>query len=130
MRFVPLSHRAFRFGLIGAGTGFAYVVCMALLSGAVSIELLPTVAASSVSYTIAAMVSYAGHKYFTFAANGGHAFELPRFAVLSGAGLTVATTLPFFTGQLGLPVAVPIMLTCVIIPIVNYAVLRLWVFRA
>ncbi|TIN12050.1 MAG: hypothetical protein E5Y14_03855 [Mesorhizobium sp.] len=31
-------------------------------------------------------------------------------------------------GQLGLPVAIPILLTCILLPVVNFVVLERWIF--
>ena len=70
-----------------------------------------------------------GHKYVTFVSGGRHAFELPRFLVVSAAGLAVVSVMPaVLTDMLGLPAAVPILLACVVIPAVNYVVLGRWVF--
>ncbi|TIV44043.1 MAG: GtrA family protein, partial [Mesorhizobium sp.] len=33
------------------------------------------------------------------------------------------------TGRLGMPAAVPVLLTCVAVPLVNYIMLGRWVFR-
>lgn len=85
--------------------------------------------ASLVAYAVAAIFSYLGHKFFTFMSAGSHRFEAPRFAVLTGCGLAVAYLLPaLLVGQFGLPVSVPILLTCILIPVVNFVVLDRWIF--
>jgi hypothetical protein len=49
--------------------------------------------------------------------------------VLTGFGLAIAYLLPLLlVGQFGLPVAVPILLTCILIPVVNFVVLERWIF--
>lgn len=85
--------------------------------------------ASFAAYLTAALFSYAGHKYFTFVSEGAHLFEAPRFILLTLVGLAVSLLLPaLLSGLLGLPAQVPIVATCILIPLVNYVVLRHWVF--
>ncbi len=58
-----------------------------------------------------------------------HLFEAPRFILLTLVGLAVSLLLPaLLSGLLGLPAQVPIVATCILIPLVNYVVLRHWVF--
>jgi putative flippase GtrA len=56
--------------------------------------------------------------------------ELPRFLLLTASGLAVAVALPgLLTQMLGVPASVPILLTCIAVPVINYVVLGRWVFR-
>ncbi len=90
---------------------------------------VPPAAASLFAYAVAATCSYLGHKFFTFMSGGSHAFEAPRFAVLTGFGLALSYLFPaIVSGQFGMPVAIAIFLTCVLIPVINYVVLGRWVF--
>lgn len=123
--------RVSRFALIGGASTLIYAACASALSGVGGREVLSPVAASIAAYGIAAVFSYAGHKYFTFVSRGAHALELPRFLALTASGLAVATAAPgILTGMLGLPPAVPILFTCIAVPVVNYVVMGRWVFRA
>jgi putative flippase GtrA len=116
-----------RFAVIGLASTMLYA---ALAFGFSHMGIAAT-EASVLAFLLAAIFSYAGHKYVTFVSGGRHAFELPRFLVLSVAGLAVVSILPaFLTGMLGLPAAVPFLLACVVIPIVNYVVLGRWVFAS
>ncbi|TIX34713.1 MAG: GtrA family protein, partial [Mesorhizobium sp.] len=50
--------------------------------------------------------------------------------LLTASGLAVAIALPgLLTQMLGVPAAVPILLTCIAVPVINYVVLGRWVFR-
>ncbi|NUS22351.1 MAG: GtrA family protein [Mesorhizobium sp.] len=122
----PASRRPIRFLVTGIGATLLY----ALLGAAFSAGTPMSPALGSVlAYALAAIFSYAGHKYFTFASNGAHRFEVPRFAVLTLVGLATSFALPAVLSEwLGLPVRVPIVLTCLLVPLVNYVVLRHWVF--
>lgn len=115
-----------RFAAIGAGTTALYAV----LALAFSYFGIVATGASVLAFLITAVFSYAGHKYVTFASDGSHAFELPRFLAVSATSLTTVSVLPaVLTDMLGLPAAVPILLACIIVPAVNYVVLGKWVFR-
>jgi putative flippase GtrA len=119
------SLRLSRFAAIGITSTTIYAALAFIFS---HLGLTAT-GASVLAFLLAAIFSYAGHKYVTFVSGGRHAFELPRFLVLSVAGLAVVSILPaFLTGMLGLPAAAPFLLACVVIPIVNYVVLGIWVF--
>ena len=120
-----VNHSVSRFAVIGGmATALYAVVALGLSFGGLRVTL-----ASFAAYLTAALFSYAGHKYFTFVSDGAHRFEAPRFILLTVLGLAVSLILPaVLSGMLGLPAQVPIVATCILIPLVNYVVLRHWVF--
>lgn len=120
------SLRLSRFAVIGAGTTVIYAV----LALAFSYSGIAATGASVLAFLITAVFSYAGHKYVTFASDGSHTFEVPRFLTVSATSLTIVSVLPaVLTGVFGLPAAVPILLACIVVPAFNYIVLGRWVFR-
>ncbi|WP_051069030.1 GtrA family protein [Mesorhizobium metallidurans] len=120
--------RLLKFASVGLAATVVYALCASLFASAGSGYLSPALA-SLAAYAVAAIFSYLGHKFFTFMSAGSHRFEAPRFAVLTGCGLAVAYLLPtLLVGQFGLPVSVPILLTCILIPLVNFVVLERWIF--
>ena len=74
-----------------AAIGVASTVLYAALALAFSHLGIGATGASVLAFLLAAVFSYAGHKYVTFVSGGRHAFELPRFLALSGAGLAVVS---------------------------------------
>lgn len=113
-----------RFALIGVGATLLYAVLALLMSDA-----LPPVPASLAAYAVATAFSYLGHKFVTFVSEGAHRTEMPRFLVLTLAGFGIATALPaVLTSMLGWPPAIAVLLTCVLVPAVNFFVLDRWVF--
>jgi putative flippase GtrA len=121
--------RVSRFALVGAGATLVYAMAASLLSGAFGAALMPAASASLAAYAIAAVFSYAGHKYMTFTSDGAHRLEVPRFAALTGLGLVFAWMLPLvLVDGMDFGPAIPIALTCVTVPVVNYVVLDRWVF--
>jgi len=120
------NRRPVRFLVTGIGATLLYALLAAAFSTATPMK--PALG-SVLAYALAAIFSYAGHKYFTFVSSGAHRFEVPRFAALTLLGLATSFALPAVLSQwLGLPVQVPIALTCLLVPLVNYVVLRHWVF--
>jgi putative flippase GtrA len=120
--------RLLKFASVGLAATVLYALCAWLFTSAGS-RYLSAATASVAAYVVAAIFSYLGHKFFTFMSAGSHRFEAPRFAVLTGSGLAAAYLLPLLlVGQLGLPVAIPILLTCILIPVVNFVVLERWIF--
>ena len=121
------SLRLSRFVLIGIASTVLYAV---LAFAFARMEGMGTTGASVLAFALAAVFSYAGHKYVTFVSGGAHRLELPRFLALTAVGLAVVSLLPaILSGLFSLPTAVPILLACVVVPAVNYAVLGKWVFR-
>jgi putative flippase GtrA len=122
--------RVSRFALIGGLSTLIYAISAFVLSGSAGAPFLPPVAASVGAYAIAAAFSYAGHKYFTFVSPGAHRLELPRFLTLAASGLLIAMAVPLLLSEmLGLPPAIPILATCIAVPVVNYVMMGRWVFR-
>lgn len=119
-----------RFAMIGAAATAIYAATAALLSAGAD-PLLPAATASVCAYALAALASYAGHKYVTFGSAGAHVFEAPRFAAVTAMGIAFAGILPMvMVDGAGLDPLVPIAVTCIVVPVVNYVVLERWVFGA
>lgn len=122
------GQRLIRFLMTGVGATLLYALLAAMFSAGRPIMMDP-VAGSVIAYAVASAFSYAGHKYFTFSSGGAHRFEAPRFVVLTLLGLAISFAFPaILSGKLGLPAQIPIVLTCLFVPVVNYVVLRHWVF--
>ncbi|TIT00136.1 MAG: GtrA family protein [Mesorhizobium sp.] len=122
--------RLSRFALIGIASTLIYAVCAFLLSALPTVAM-PAASASVAAYVIAAMFSYAGHKYVTFVSPGAHAFEVLRFSLLTASGLGLSWLLPLILVEgLGAPPVLSIAIICVVVPAINYFVLARWVFTS
>ncbi|MER9657419.1 GtrA family protein [Mesorhizobium sp. M0152] len=87
------------------------------------------VEASLAAYAAAALFSYLAHRSKTFMSSGPHRSEAPRFLVLAAIGLAIACGAPaLLTAKLGLPLIFPIVITCLLVPAINFVVLDRWVF--
>lgn len=117
-----------RFALVGVAATILYAV-LALAFG----RLLDSHAGawtSLLAYGVAAVFSYLAHRAFTFASDGDRAAEIPRFIVVTATGAAISFAVPAVvqTG-FGLPLAVAVLLVCLVIPLINFLVLDRWVFR-
>lgn len=116
-----------RFALVGIGATLLYASLALLFS---QMALAP-VEASLLAYAVATVFSYLGQKFVTFRSPGAHRSELPKFLVLTAIGFGVATAMPaVFSGLLGYPPYVPVVATCIVVPVINLFVLDRWVFSA
>ncbi|MDQ2632904.1 MAG: GtrA family protein [Pseudomonadota bacterium] len=85
--------------------------------------------ASVAAYLAGAVFSYSGHRVVTFMSAGAVAFEVPRFAAATAAGLTLSTLLAAILTDLGgLPVWIPVVLTSTLVPAMNFIIFRNYVF--
>ncbi len=123
------------FGLIGkllrfGGVGGAATLVYAGLAWGLAALGAGATLASVLAYTLAALFAYVGHKRITFRSDKPHAAEVPRFAAAQLLGLAVATGAPLIlSGRLHLPAWVPILTTCIAVPILNFVILDRLVFR-
>lgn len=115
-----------RFGAVGLSATVLYAV-LAYVFGQ-GAHFAP-VRASLAAYAVAAAYSYVAHKIVTFMSPGPHRSEAPRFVVATAAGFAIAYLAPaVLVGWLGLPPALPIVLTSLLVPVVNFILLSRWVF--
>lgn len=114
-----------RFAVVGIAATLIYALAAICFSW-----VLPPAQASVLAYTVAAVFSYCGHKYLTFASSGAHQLEAPRFILLTLTGIAISWSIPWIAVDgLGLPAIASVALVCLIIPGFNYLVLDRWVFH-
>jgi len=115
-----------RFAIVGGASTLLYVALTVVLTRAD----IPLAEASLVSYVACGLVSFLGHRAFTFASRGSWAVEAARFAALNFAGVIASSAAPIvFTDRLGLPPIYAIAVTCAVAPAVNYLAMRALVFH-
>ena len=86
--------------------------------------------ASLISYVACAVLSFLGHRIFTFASRGYWLREAARFAALSLAGLFATWAAPLIlSNRLGFGPIDVIAATCVVAPAANYLAMRGLIFR-
>jgi putative flippase GtrA len=91
----------------------------------------PAAAASCAACTVAALVSYFGHRRLTFRSDRPHREAVSRFVALSLVSYMVAFIVPsIVSGLLQAPIELSIAIVCLLIPAMNYVALSRLVFRA
>jgi putative flippase GtrA len=124
---LDVLRRPFILGLVGLGATILYGVVATTLA---FLTTWPASIASLVGYTVSGVLSYLAHRRLTFRVEGSHGDAPWRFAALSAAGYGLAFAAPFIlTDWLGYPVIVPVLLTCIGVPVVNAFALSRLVFR-
>ncbi|MBT1157283.1 GtrA family protein [Aminobacter anthyllidis] len=117
-----------RFGLVGIAATGLYAALAIIFAELDWIGFTP-VEASLAAYAGAALFSYLAHRSITFISNGSHRSEGPRFVLLTAAGLAIAYIAPaVLTGGFSLHPGFAILVTCILVPAVNFFVLDRWVF--
>ncbi|MBR0806190.1 GtrA family protein [Bradyrhizobium japonicum] len=119
-------HLILRFGLTGVTTTLVYFV---LTNAFVLSSMMRPVVSSVCAYVISVAISYLMQSRFTFQVDGDSLDQVARFVVMSLTGLVVSWCVmaltvdllhwPYLTGAIGV---------CVIIPVLNFFLMRGWVF--
>ncbi|RJT41343.1 GtrA family protein [Mesorhizobium waimense] len=119
-----------RFGFVGIAATILYAALAAAFTKSERIGFTP-IQASLAAYATATLFSYLAHKSVTFVSGGSHQSEAPRFLLLAATGLAIAYGAPaLLTVKLGLPLVIPVLVTCLLVPAINFFVLDRWVFAA
>jgi putative flippase GtrA len=122
------SARILRFVAIGGVSTLIYGVLTLALSDRHGLGLPATFAAMG-GYGAGAVFSYCGHRFVTFMSDGAVGFEIPRFAVANAIGFLLSFALAaVLTDLAGLSPSVPVALSCVLVPALNFVILRKFVF--
>lgn len=94
--------------------------------------LLTDIAPATVSflaYCGGIIVSYIAQSRYTFRAGRDSSAQITRFLVLSATGLIISHSAIVFTENvLSLPAFYGTIGVCIIIPVFNFLVMKLWVF--
>jgi putative flippase GtrA len=112
-----------RFGIVGASATLAYLIIAIALDW-----LLPlaTVYISFLAYALGAMVSFFGHRLFTFSHAGAVRGQAVKFAISTVIGFTVAILIPvifhMFTPN------ITYLMVAIIVPILSFLMLKFFVF--
>lgn len=122
--------RILRFAAIGGMSTLIYAVLTLALSDRHGFGT-PVTIASIAGYGAGAVFSYCGHRFVTFMSHGAVGFEIPRFAIATAVGFLLSLALAaILTDAAGLSPSVPVALSSVLVPALNFVILRRFVFVA
>src|SRR5262249_39681968 len=118
--------RIIRFAGAGAAAAATHVRVAPALTGR---EGLPVLTSNGLAFTVAVLLSYIGNHSWTFLRAGSHDRHLPRFLVVSLAGLALNQSIVFTTVTLaGFPYIVGILIVIVVVPTLTFLLSRSWAF--
>lgn len=122
--------RILRFAAIGGVSTLIYAVLTLALSARQGFGL-PATTGSIAGYGAGAVFSYCGHRFVTFMSDGAVGFEIVRFACATAIGFLLSVGLAvILTDVAGLPPLVPVAIASVLVPVLNFIILRKFVFVA
>ncbi|MER9693849.1 GtrA family protein [Mesorhizobium sp. M0179] len=122
--------RILRFAAIGGVSTLIYAVLTLALSALHGFGR-PAAIASVAGYGAGAVFSYCGHRFVTFMSDGSIGFEIVRFACATAIGFLLSVGLAMIlTDVAGLPPLVPVAIASILVPVLNFIILRKFVFVA
>ena len=117
--------QALRFALVGVTVACVYVIGYLVLRRIG----IPPAPAATVAYGIAIVLQYLGHSGFTFRRRVRDGGQIRRFVILNGIGLVTAVVLTLvLTNGFNTPDWVASAAVVVVLPVLNWFLMRLWVF--
>jgi putative flippase GtrA len=120
--------RLIRFVLVGGGVTLIYTLLTAgLIMGPLAGHRVWASAAASV---VTIPISFLVHRRITYADTPRHTGQSTRFTLIALANLLVNTGNMTLSAELHWPFWTALMAGWVIVPMVNFALNTLWVFRA
>jgi putative flippase GtrA len=119
--------RALRFAIVGVSVAAVYVLLYFLLRQAGMIAWIASLLALATAFA----VQYTAHTVFTFRSTFQEHGQLSRFlvTVLTGTAVSMLVTL-VLVPRLGLPEWLGVGIIIFGLPIANFIIFRLWVYRA
>lgn len=118
--------RVLRFALVGVATAAIYALLFLLARTAGVAPWL----ASTAAFAVAVAFQYAAHAAFTFRRPLRRPDQIARFAATVGLGWATATAVTAAIGPaLGLAEAVSVGIAVTLLPVLNFVLFRLWVYR-
>ena len=122
-----LVHKLSWFTAVGLAVGIIYIGVSSLLGDFLGVAAQ---VATAVGVTASSFVSYVGHRYLTFRAQGSHFVHIRRFLIQIAAGYAINASLTYlFNEVVRLPVFTTAAIISVVIPVVNFIIYQFYTFR-
>ena len=118
--------RLLRYALSGAIAAIIYMGVTAGIHNTWGVDLSIS---SALGYSAAMPCAYLLHRYVSFASKHPVAVEAPKFIQQSVFSILLAAILPRILHAAGMPLAAALGLTTLAVPVINYMMFSLWVFR-
>lgn len=119
--------RLIRYGFVGAGLALVYTsLTIMLYRGAVLAD--PTIA-SAVAFILTQPVAFLAHRRVTYSDAVQDRAQWKRFGVNAVSGMTISVSAMKAVDLLGKPYWNALMICWVLVPVGNYLINAIWVFR-
>jgi len=128
IHFMPLIKQVTRFGIVGlCATAVHFSAVIFLVEMTTSKPLI----ANIVGFLIAFQISYWGHRTWTFSDTTAlHRVALPKLFLVGTAGLVANESLFYvFMTVLHLPYQLALFFVLSILPLVNFTLGKIWIFK-
>ena len=83
-----------------------------------------------IAYCIAMIVSYAGHYFWTYKAQGNHGATIAKYIVSALFGSALNSTIVYICMRSSMQYKSAMIVAIVLVPAAAYVINRRWVFRA
>jgi len=117
-----------RYGLVGSALALTYILLTAVI-----IEMLawPALLSSITAFALNLPAAYFGHRHGTFQAEGSHLMQARRFVIAMTVAFTVSTlSIIIIVNVMHLHYSIALLTTLFCVPMINFFVLKQWVFVA
>lgn len=123
-----LFRQGLRFVVVGLSATLIYAIVAWLLTHFTNWR---TALCSLIAFFISGAFSYLGHRLFTFRSRDSVARTAGRFAGVNLLAYCVAGAIPWVVSDIfGFAAIISIALVCIVIPVMNFALLNLFVFKS
>ena len=122
-----ISNSIFKFGLVGLFATLTYYFSAIYLQ-----EVLPRfsiMVTNLIAYCIAMIVSYVGHYFWTYKAQGDHGTTIAKYIVSALFGSALNSTVVYICMRSSMQYKSAMVVAIVLVPVVAYVINKKWVFR-
>lgn len=120
--------RVLRYGVVGLTVAIVYSLAIVLL--VVQCHMRDATAASALAFIVVQPLAYLAHRHVTFFDAARDSFQPLRFAVTTTSTFLIAIGgMYVMTDTLGRSYLLGIALNWALIPVINFLIYLLWVFR-
>lgn len=114
-----------RYVLVGVGVAGVYSLFYVFFARDQHVNVILS---DIIAVTASSIVSYLGHHYFTFSADGNHAQYVPRFAVQVTISYSVSAFIVYVVSRDNLSYLLLVLIVWIALPIINFLTMQLWTF--
>ena len=123
-----VSNSVLKFGLVGLFATLTYYSSAIFLREVLQgFSILVT---NVFAYCIAMIVSYAGHYFWTYKAQGNHGATIAKYIISALFGSALNSTIVYICMRFSMQYKSAMLVAIILVPAVAYVINKKWVFRA